>query len=154
MRGPILDLTEDAPERLFIRGMGGEQIWLVTLDDLGLNARLQVHGHWERVNALVQQVATKPLTKAEEREYIDRYNSMVRTLCPSLKTAQVKALGQEAREAICTAFFTHRMAYRAVQRVQRLIEEENAPTGPPSSPNSSTTTDSPPSEAADGETSP
>lgn len=160
MNGPILDLVDDAPARLWIRGTGGEQLWVATLDDLGLNARLELHSHWERVNALAQQAAGgKPLTKAEEREYSDRYMSMVRTLVPGLRAGQVKALGQEAREAICTAFFTHRMAFKAIQRVQAMLAEQTEQpdgglTGDGSSPSSSTTTEVLPSAADAGETSP
>lgn len=148
MTQPILDLVEDAPPRAWIRGAGGEQHWLATLDDMSINGRREFNRCWQRIQEL--EARDGDLTKAEEREYADRYVKAVRLIVPSLKVAEVKALGHERREAVVQAFFSHRTALRVVQRLAEMMAASQSATGAPSSPNSSGTTDAPPSEEGIG----
>ncbi|MCK9495205.1 MAG: hypothetical protein M0R75_06880 [Dehalococcoidia bacterium] len=152
---PILDLDEDLPPQLWVR-LGGEQHAFATLDDLGLNRRGELADAWKRVNELSER---RPVTAAEEKEYLDRYGKMVRILLPSLKAAQVKALPIETKEALVQAFFSHRTVFKVSSRLTEMVEAMSgrgrpSETGNPSSPSSPGTTDEHPSEGATGETSP
>lgn len=156
MTDPILDLDEDLPPQLWVRGRDGSQHPFVTLDDLGLNGRGELADAWKRVNELRER---RPVSKAEEREYVDRYNKIVRLLLPSMKAGEAKALPIETKEALVESFFSYRTVFKLSARLSELVAQTTAPegrsgTGSPSSPSSPGTTDEHPSEGATGEMSP
>lgn len=154
MTDPVLDLAEDTPPVLWVRGRDGKEHVYQTLDDLGLNARNELDRAWRRVNELRER---ESLSKAEEKEYLDRYGRMVRLMLPTLPSAEVKALSIETKESIVQGFFSHRTVFKLAARLTDLMTQQSdspSGTGSRSSPNSSGTTEPPLSEAETGATSP